>query len=58
MKRLLIPLITALALPQGPLLSHGYSENCSVECEDYYCPQEHQLDKKEKVKNKIPFNQK
>jgi len=55
MKRLLLPLIAAIALPIGPILSHGYSENCSEECNDYYCPPEHQLEKKgkEKVKNNV-----
>ena len=54
MKRLLTPLLATIALPIGPILSHGYSENCSKECNDYYFPPEHQLDKKEKVKNTIP----
>ena len=54
MKRVLLPLLAALALPTGPILGHGYSENSSEECHDYYCPPEHQLDKKEKVKNNIP----
>ena len=56
MKRLLLPLLAALALPIAPMLSHGNSGNCLDECNDYYCPQEHQLEKKEKekVKNNIP----
>ena len=54
MKRLLLALLAAIALPIGPILSHGYSENSSEECHDYYCPPEHQLDKKEKVKNNLP----
>ena len=56
MKRLLLPLIAALALPTGTILGHGYGENCSEECNDYYCPPVHQLDRKEKVKNNIPSN--
>ena len=56
MKRLFLPLLVTLALPIGPILSHGYSGNCSEECNDYYCPREHQSEKeeKEKVKNNIP----
>ena len=56
MKRLLLPLLAALALPIAPMLSHGNSGNCLDECNDYYCPPEHQLEKKEKekVKNNIP----
>ena len=54
MKRLLLPLLAAIALPSLPILGHGYGEDCSEECNDYYCPPEHQLDKKEKVKNNIP----
>ena len=52
MKRLLFPLLVALSLPIGPILSHGYSGNCSEECNDYYCPPEHLLEKKEKEKVK------
>ena len=57
MKRLLLPLLAALALPIAPMLSHGNSGNCLDECNDYYCPPEHQLEKKEKekIKNNIPF---
>ena len=56
MKRLLLPLLAALTLPVGPILSHGYSGNCSEECNDYYCPPDHQSEKKEKeeFKNNIP----
>ncbi len=38
------------------MLSHGNSGNCLDECNDYYCPPEHKLEKKEKekVKNNIP----
>jgi len=56
MKRLLLPLLAALALPIAPMLSHGNSGNCLDECNDYYCPPEHQLEKKEKekIKNNIP----
>ena len=54
MNRLILVLLASLALPIGPLLSHGYSENCSQECDAYYCPPEHKLDKKEKIKNNIP----
>ena len=56
MKHLLLPLLAALALPITPMLSHGNSGNCLDECNDYYCPPEHQLEKKEKekVKNNIP----
>ncbi|ABM72430.1 Hypothetical protein P9515_12231 [Prochlorococcus marinus str. MIT 9515] len=56
MRRLLLPLLAALALPIAPMLSHGNSGNCLDECNDYYCPPEHQLEKKEKekVKNNIP----
>ena len=55
MKSLLLLLIAAIALPIGPILSHGYSGNCSEECNDYYCPPEHQLEKKgkEKVNNNV-----
>tara|TARA_B100000945_G_C20280652_1_gene548465 strand:+ start:414 stop:587 length:174 start_codon:yes stop_codon:yes gene_type:complete len=55
MRKLLISLLAALALPIGTVLSHGYGENCSEECNDYYCPPENQLDKKEKFKNNIPI---
>ena len=56
MKCLLLPLLAALALPIAPMLSHGNSGNCLDECNDYYCPPEHQLEKKEKekIKNNIP----
>ena len=54
MKRLLLPILIALPLPTGPILSHGYDGNCSEECNDYYCPSKDQLEKKEKVKNNIP----
>ena len=56
MKRLLLLLLAALALPIAPMLSHGNSGNCLDECNDYYCPPEHQLEKKEKekIKNNIP----
>ena len=56
MKRLLIPILISLALPTEPILSHGYNGNCSEECNDYYCPPMHQLEKKEKekIKNNIP----
>ena len=56
MKRILLSLIIALALPISPILSHGSSGNCFEECNDYYCPSEHQLEKKdkEKVKSNIP----
>tara|TARA_B100000459_G_C8421500_1_gene133374 strand:+ start:197 stop:376 length:180 start_codon:yes stop_codon:yes gene_type:complete len=52
MKRLLLLQLITLALPIGPILSHGYGGNCSEECNDYYCPPEHQLEKKEKEKGK------
>ena len=56
MNRLLLSLLITLALPICPSLSHGYDSNCSEECNDYYCPPEHQLEikEKEKVKNSIP----
>ena len=54
MIKLLLSLIAALSLPVGPMLSHGYSANCSEECNDYYCPPVHQPDKIEKVKKNIP----
>jgi len=54
MKRLLLPLLAALALPISPILSHGISGHCLEECNDYYCPPKPQLEKKEKVKNNIP----
>ena len=55
MNLLLFPLLVTFALPTAPILSHGYDGNCSEECNDYYCPPEHQLEKKEKekVKNNI-----
>ena len=52
MKRLLLSLFIILALPIPPILSHGSSWNCFEECNDYYCPPEHQLEKKEKEKVK------
>ena len=57
MKSLLLTLLATLALPIAPILSHGNSGNCLDECNDYYCPPEHQLEKKEKekVKNNIPL---
>ena len=56
MKCLQLPLLITLSLTIGPILSHGYGGNCSEECNDYYCPSKHQLEKKEieKVKNNIP----
>ena len=56
MKRLLLTLLITLVFPVGTILSHGYDGNCSEECNDYYCPPKHQLEKKEKekVKNNIP----
>ena len=51
--RLLLLLLITLALPTSPILSHGKSGNCLDECNDYYCPPEHQKEK-EKVKNNIP----
>ena len=56
MKRLLLSLLAAFALPIAPMLSHGNSGNCLDECNDYYCPPEHQLEKKEKekIKKNIP----
>ena len=55
MKRLLLSILITLALPMSPILSHGNSGHCLEECNDYYCPPEHQLEKeeKEKVKNNI-----
>ena len=50
MKRLLLQLLAVIALPVAPILSHGDSGNCLDECNDYYCPPKHQLEKKEKVK--------
>ena len=43
--------MAALAFPVGPLLSHGYNEACSEECNEYYCPEEHLRENKEKLKN-------
>ena len=54
MRKLLICFLVALSLSTGSILSHGYSGNCSEECNDYYCPSEHQIDKKEKIKNNNP----
>ena len=56
MKRLLLSILISLAFPISPILSHGNSGKCLEECNDYYCPPEHQLEKKEKekVKNNIP----
>jgi len=47
MKRSLLALIATITFSIGPILSHGNSGNCLEECNDYYCPSEHQLDKKE-----------
>ena len=57
MNSLLLTLLAALALPISPILSHGNSGHCLEECNDYFCPPEHQLEKKEKekVKNNIPI---
>ncbi len=57
MKLSLLTLLVSLIFPLGPLFSHGYSENCSEECNDYYCPPEHLGNKKEKVKKKIPLKE-
>jgi len=36
-----------------PVFSHGSKENCSKECNDYYCPPEMKKDKQKKFsKNK------
>ena len=48
MKVLLLPLLAAVTLPILPTLSHGNSGHCLEECNDYYCPPEQQLQKKEK----------
>ena len=53
MCKLLISFLAALSLSTGPILSHGYSGNCSEECNDYYCPSEHLSDNKEKVKKNV-----
>ncbi|WP_288261615.1 hypothetical protein [uncultured Prochlorococcus sp.] len=50
MRRLLLSLLITLALPVAPILSHGNSGHCLEECNDYYCPKEHKLEKKEKEK--------
>ena len=52
MKHLLMSLLITLALPISPILSHGNSGHCLEECNDYYCPPENQLEKKEKEKLK------
>ena len=55
MKRIIISILITLTLSKPPILSHGNSGHCLEECNDYYCPQENQLEKKEKekVKNNI-----
>ena len=52
MNRLHLSLLITLALPIQPILSHGNSGNCLEECNDYYCPPDNQLEKKEKEKVK------
>ena len=49
-------ILAVLPLPILPILSHGNSGHCLEECNDYYCPPEHKLEKRdrEKVKNNIP----
>ena len=56
MKRFILLLLITLAFPISPILSHGNNGHCLEECNDYYCPPENQLEKKEKekVKNNIP----
>ena len=55
MKLFPFSLVAIFTLTTGSLLSHGYNDNCSQECNDYYCPSENQIEKKEKVKNNIPL---
>ena len=38
---------------QKPILSHGNSEDCSMECNDYYCPED--KTKKGNKSNKVPI---
>ena len=52
MKLLLFSLLINLILSIPPILSHGNSGHCLEECNDYYCPPENQLEKKEKEKVK------
>ena len=40
MKRLLLTLLAAIALPISSVSSHGSRGNCSEECNDNYCPSE------------------
>ena len=35
----------SLPLLSTPILSHGSKEDCSTECNDYYCPPEMKKDK-------------
>ena len=54
MRYLLLSLVFVV-LPIEPLLTHGYSDNCSEECIDYYCQQDDPQNKKQNVK-KSPSN--
>lgn len=48
--RYLLLLLSFAMLQIKPLLTHGYNDNCSEECIDYYCPKENSQNKKEKDK--------
>ena len=45
-------LLLFLVPPIPSAFSHGSKENCSRECNDYYCPQEMKKDKEEKFTKK------
>ena len=48
--RYLSLLLIFIVLPIEPLFTHGYSDNCSEECIDYYCPPDYSKNIKQKDK--------
>ena len=56
MKCLLLTILTSLALPIAPVLSHG--SKGLEECIDYYCPPENIKDKKGNEKRFVPLKRK
>ena len=55
MKAFLLLLFLVLSIPSA--FSHGSKEDCSSECNDYYCPQEINKDKDKDKEKKFPRNQ-
>ncbi len=52
MKVTLLLLISLISLLSPPTFSHGSKENCSMECNDYYCPPGMKKEKENKFSGK------